>query len=48
MIKVHSNLAAAVDERCCVSGKHLFGFLRIQIVWRCGLEILSNEEWTAV
>ena len=48
MINVHSNLSAAVDDRCSVSGKRsFFFFFVLEIIWKCCLEILSNEEWTA-
>ena len=38
MIKVHSNLSAAVDDRCSVSGKHSFLFF----LARNNLEISGN------
>ena len=47
MIKVRSNLSAAVNDRCSVSGKHSFLFFWLEIIWKCRLEISSNEEWTA-
>ena len=48
--KVHSDVSAAVDDQCSVSGNHsfrFFSFFRLEIIWKCFLEILSNEEWTA-
>ena len=48
-IKVHPNLSATADERCSVSGKHsLRFFLFRNSIEMLSLEILSNEEWTAV
>ena len=35
MIKVQSNLSAAVDDRSSVSGKHSFLFLWLEIIWKC-------------
>ena len=33
MINVHSNLSAAVDDRCSMSGKHSSRFFGLEMNW---------------